>query len=325
MRKIPRPTARSGQAERHTSVTSPAAIIARFASTSLRAERKAARERLPAAWRTLERRNAQIKLMMSAPKAVKDSGRAAGATGDTSLLQAVESVASPGTMRIPASTRPRAPRRRVPHPSASRMSPLTLASSRKSIESANSETEPMARATANSTTNQARFSAAAHATARRTKSARVELVQIDRDRARIIALSGKQPGRTARIEDEHRAAVIHSVIAVAVGRLAVIGDAVALAERRERIVIPAQSDKFRSKGAHIALQHRESVASRIDGDEQHSHARGLGPEPLHCLAEIGERRRAGIRAMRIAEVQQHDLAAIVLRGDHLAVLIGERE
>jgi len=42
-------------------------------------------------------------------------------------------------------------RRRALHPSAIRISPLTVASSRKSIESANSETDPMDRATRNST------------------------------------------------------------------------------------------------------------------------------------------------------------------------------
>ena len=42
-------------------------------------------------------------------------------------------------------------RRRAFHPSATRINPLTVASSRKSIESANSDADPIASATANST------------------------------------------------------------------------------------------------------------------------------------------------------------------------------
>jgi hypothetical protein len=49
-------------------------------------------------------------------------------------------------MAIPTSARLRALQ-----PKAIRISPFTAASSRKSIESANSETEPIARATENST------------------------------------------------------------------------------------------------------------------------------------------------------------------------------
>src|SRR3954469_14203918 len=48
MAAIPRPTIRSGHAERQTKpVIAPAAMMAMFASASLRAERNAARVRLP--------------------------------------------------------------------------------------------------------------------------------------------------------------------------------------------------------------------------------------------------------------------------------------
>ena len=52
---------------------------------------------------------------------------------------------------MPANTMPRRARRGALHLSATRMSKLIEASSRKSTLSANSETEPIASATANST------------------------------------------------------------------------------------------------------------------------------------------------------------------------------
>src|SRR5579875_2668962 len=93
-------------------------------------------------------------------------------------------------------------------------------------------------------------------------SARVELVQIHRDRARIVALFGQQPRAPARIEDEHRAAVVHRVVPVAVRGLAVVGDPLALAQYRERAVIPAQTDELGSESADVALHHRRRIPRR---------------------------------------------------------------
>jgi hypothetical protein len=65
--------------------------------------------------------------------------------------QAVQSVAMAGTIRMPASVIPTRARRAALHPKAARIRKLTEASSRKSMLSANNDTEPIARATANST------------------------------------------------------------------------------------------------------------------------------------------------------------------------------
>src|SRR6185312_14906621 len=67
------------------------------------------------------------------------------------LLHSTHRVASAGTSRIPASPMPTRARAFRLQPRASRISRLTEASSRKSTLSANSETEPIASATANST------------------------------------------------------------------------------------------------------------------------------------------------------------------------------
>ena len=66
------------------------------------------------------------------------------------LAHAAHRVAMPGTSRRPAIAMPTRARRATLQPRAATMRRLTAASSRKSTLSANSETEPMARATANS-------------------------------------------------------------------------------------------------------------------------------------------------------------------------------
>jgi hypothetical protein len=89
-------------------------------------------------------------LTASAPRPVSDSGRAAGGRGADNLRQAIQSVARAGTSMLPASACPTSRRRAAGHASASSTSVLTEAPSRKSMESANSETEPMESATRNS-------------------------------------------------------------------------------------------------------------------------------------------------------------------------------
>jgi len=64
---------------------------------------------------------------------------------------AVHRVARPGASRIPESAIPTRARHRADQARATRMRQFTEVSSRKSILSANSETEPIANATANST------------------------------------------------------------------------------------------------------------------------------------------------------------------------------
>ena len=107
--------------------------------------------RLPLCAQKRASMNAQDKLIARAPRPVSDRGRGAGATGAISFSQAVHSVASPGISRIPARAIPKRARRVALQPSAKAIRILTDASSRKSMLSANSETEPVAAATANST------------------------------------------------------------------------------------------------------------------------------------------------------------------------------
>src|ERR1700731_2586315 len=72
---------------------------------------------------------------------------ALGQGAHRNFRQAVQTVANHGRNRIPASTIPRGARRGALHPSATRIRKLTDASSRKSMLSAKSDTDPIATAT----------------------------------------------------------------------------------------------------------------------------------------------------------------------------------
>src|ERR1700682_694803 len=110
---------------------------------------------------------AQDRLTRSAPAPVKERANGSGVVGMWIFSQAVQRVASPGTKRIPASAIPTRARRAADQPIAARIRRLTEASSRKSTLAANSETEPIERATANSIPKYPRVSRATRQTTRR--------------------------------------------------------------------------------------------------------------------------------------------------------------
>src|SRR6266446_1912146 len=107
--------------------------------------------------------------MANAPAPVSDSGNGSGGTGATNLPDAVHSVARPGASKMPESAIPTRARQREDHPSATRIRQLTEVSSRQSMLSANSETEPIVSATANSTQKSVRFRTATSPTARQRR------------------------------------------------------------------------------------------------------------------------------------------------------------
>ncbi|WP_286278979.1 hypothetical protein [Naasia aerilata] len=80
---------------------------------------------------------------------------------------AVTTAAAAGTRMISARSRPTRARAAADHAEAKKMSRLMLASSRKSTLSAKRDTDPIRRATRNSTPKYARLSSATTSTARR--------------------------------------------------------------------------------------------------------------------------------------------------------------
>ena len=106
MREMPKPTIRSGQADRVTIVFRPAAMMPIFASASFRAERNADCVKLPLWARKRARRRAQTRFTASPPPPANDNGTGAGGSGATNLSQAVHSVAKPRASKIAARTIP---------------------------------------------------------------------------------------------------------------------------------------------------------------------------------------------------------------------------
>ena len=149
---MPRPRIRSGQPlGTSVSVRTPIAMMPRLMITSLRAASQAARVMEPPWSRWRSRSTAQIVLITTAPPAVRISDSGSGASGFWNLAIACQSAATAGSRMMPAIALPATERWARGQPSATKISRLTAVSSRKSTESANSETEPIARATAFST------------------------------------------------------------------------------------------------------------------------------------------------------------------------------
>jgi hypothetical protein len=164
---MPNPTIKSGQAEtQRNAVTSPAPTIAKLAAASLRADRNAAVLRLPPECRTRANKNAHPKFTVNAPNPANVKGKACGATDAINFAHALHSVAKPGTRMITANANPMRARATALHAKANAINRVTAASSRKSMLSANNDTEPIANATANSMPKYTRFAAATMRTMR---------------------------------------------------------------------------------------------------------------------------------------------------------------
>jgi hypothetical protein len=78
---------------------SPAAIMATFAIASFRADRNAARVRLPLCTRNRASMNAHDRLIARAPRPVSDRGSGGGGARAMNFCHAVQSVARPGFIR----------------------------------------------------------------------------------------------------------------------------------------------------------------------------------------------------------------------------------
>ncbi len=113
-----------------------------------------------------------------------------------------------------------------------------------------------------------------------------------------------------------------------------MGDAIRLRERLDMIAplhggerrpAASQPEQRRRKSGEIAAQHRRAVMGGIDGHEQRLDARGRGAELRQGRGHGGKGGRADIRAMRIAEIEEHEPATKALIIDRMAVHIGQSE
>ncbi len=87
----------------------------------------------------------------TAPPAVSVRDSGSGATGSPNFENACQAAAAAGTRMMNAIALPTRARAVIDHPRAMKISRLTAVSSRKSTLSAIRETDPMARATPDST------------------------------------------------------------------------------------------------------------------------------------------------------------------------------
>ena len=133
---MPSPTIRSGHPESVYAVTNPAVMIAAFARTSFRADRNAARVRLPLCDRNCTSMSAHDRLIARAPAPASDRGSGAGGNGTKNFSHAIQSVARPGINRIPARAMPTRARLVTLQPRARAIRKFTEASSKKSMLSA---------------------------------------------------------------------------------------------------------------------------------------------------------------------------------------------
>ena len=117
--------------------------------------------------------------------------------------------------------------------------------------------------------------------------------------------------RPVLIEEEHRIGM-HDFVGMT-GRLRrhAVGDAIAARQIGQFIGGSPEAVDLRREGAHIALEQRDRVAIRIHGHEQHPNIAGPRAKLLQSIGEVGQRCRAYVRAVRVAEIKDDDLAAIV--------------
>src|SRR6478672_2083528 len=82
---------------------------------------------------------------------------------------------------------------------------------------------------------------------------------------------------------------------------------------------------MRVEGRQVVFQQRGRVALGIDGDEQRGGPIGVRSQGAENFRDVEHRRRADVRAVRVAEEYQMRLALEVGVGDRLAVLIDKLE
>jgi len=145
------PTTKSGTGLIQNKVITPAEITEIFASASFLAERYAAKTRLCWSCRNFASKKAQVKLTISAPSATSEIIAPLGAEGLLILYTVVIKTDIAGINKSSANTRLKCLRATKLHPKPIKIKILTDASSKKSILSANSETEPIFNAKINST------------------------------------------------------------------------------------------------------------------------------------------------------------------------------
>ncbi len=102
-------------------------------------------------------------------------------------------------------------------------------------------------------------------------------------------------------------------------------DVVRLIDRRQLIETAGQADEGEIELGEIVPQVRSGVALGINGDEDDADPLRIPAQGVHDITEDAERGRADIRVVRIAEIEEDDLPALLTQRERLALLVGETE
>ncbi len=127
---------------------------------------------------------------------------------------------------------------------------------------------------------------------------------------------------TLRIDQERVGRVGHRVAGGRGGLDLRVRDAPRAGRGPDLVVGPGEADEAGLVVADVLLHGRRVVAGRVDGDEDDA---DLPVDELEGVADVGERRRADVGAVGVAEEDEDRLAAQGAEVERPAVLVGEAE
>ena len=139
---------------------------------------------------------------------------------------------------------------------------------------------------------------------------------------RVLANSRSRPGGSKMID---RRGVVDRVAVRARAGLLLVEHLELLRGARGRLRVAAEAEEARVERRHVLRQQLRRVALGIDRDEQHLHPLAVGAELAFTALQLGQRRRAHVRALREAEEHHDDLALEVGERARLAVVVGQAE
>ena len=120
--------------------------------------------------------------------------------------------------------------------------------------------------------------------------------------------------------------MIHGVAARRLPFHLLIKHLVIFGNELRRFKIAVQTNERRIKRWHVLRQQCLRVALRINGDEQYLHPLGIsGAELVEHALHLGQRGRAHVGTVGIAEEDRHHFAFVVGQAAWLAGVVGQRE
>jgi hypothetical protein len=86
-----------------------------------------------------------------------------------------------------------------------------------------------------------------------------------------------------------------------------------------------ERDETRMEGCNVGPQRVLRIARRVERNEDWLHLVSIAPQCANDISNLHEIRRANVGAIRVSEIKQHELAAIIGKAAAVAALIRQRE